>query len=72
MAVPVTVNVKIKDVYGTKLVYPVCPIAEGFARIAGAKTLPPKVIREIRAMGFTVVAEADGAAEILVAITEAA
>jgi len=62
------VTVKIKDVYGAKLVYPVCSIAEGFARIAASKSLTPKVIREIRAMGFEMVVEAESAEAVLEAI----
>lgn len=44
-----------KSVYGNTLIYPVCPIALGFAEIAGTKTLSAGNLRTIRAMGYTVV-----------------
>ena len=48
------ITVKIKDVYGTSLVYPVCEDAQRFAKIAGKKTLSRAVILTIKAMGFDV------------------
>lgn len=48
------ITVKFKDVYGNRLVYPVCEDAHRFANIAGTKTLSPVVISTIKAMGFHV------------------
>lgn len=48
------ITVEIKTVYGNKAVYPACEISKLFASIAGAKTLTSNVIRDIRALGYTV------------------
>jgi|TARA_R110002072_G_scaffold290704_1_gene458461 hypothetical protein len=48
------ITVTFKDVYGNRLVYPVCEDAQRFANIAGTKTLSPVVITTIKAMGFEV------------------
>jgi hypothetical protein len=55
------VRVKVEKVYGNYLVYPACEISKGFARIAGAKSLTPKVMDEIKAMGFAVVVAPESA-----------
>lgn len=49
--------VKIKNVYGTDTIYPVCAYAEEFAKLAGTKTLTKAAIASIRALGFKVVLE---------------
>ena len=48
------ITVEIKTVYGNKSVYPACETSKLFASIAGAKTLTSNVIRDIRALGYTV------------------
>ena len=48
------ITVEIKTVYGNKAVYPACDTSKLFASIAGAKTLTSNVIRDIRALGYTV------------------
>lgn len=48
------ITVKVKDVYGKSLVYPICEDAQRFAKIAGTKTLSRAVILQIKAMGFDV------------------
>ena len=48
------ITVKIKDVYGCRNIYPVCPAAELFAQIAGTKTLPFWVIDKIKRLGYAV------------------
>lgn len=50
-----SVKVEIKDVYGTRTVYPVCENARSFAAIAGTKTLTKETIRHIKDLGFAVV-----------------
>lgn len=47
-----SITVEIKDVYGSRVVYPACESAKAFARIAGTKTLTPAALREIEALGF--------------------
>jgi hypothetical protein len=49
-----TITVRIKDVYGCRNIYPVCPAAELFAQIAGTKTLPFWVIDKIKRLGYSV------------------
>ena len=44
--------VQIKNIYGVPRVYPVCAKSQGFARIAGLKTLSPEVIEEIKKLGY--------------------
>lgn len=46
--------VKIKDVFRKETVYPACPKAEAFARIANSKTLTERVLAEVRALGYEV------------------
>ena len=47
------ITVKFKDVYGNRLVYPVCDNAQHFASIAGTKTLSDSVIKTIISMDTT-------------------
>jgi hypothetical protein len=46
--------VMVKDIYGRRTVYPVCPQAKIFAQIAGAKTLTPQVVGLIKDLGYRV------------------
>lgn len=46
--------VQIRQVYGAETVYPACPLAAGFARIAGTKTLTAETLRTIRGMGVAI------------------
>lgn len=48
------ITVKIRDVYGKEAVYPACPKAEAFARLANSKTLTERALTEIRALGYEV------------------
>mgnify|MGYP003632645911 CR=1 FL=1 len=49
--------VKTKSVYGNALIYPVCPKAKLFARIAGSKTLTSYTIRKIYELGYEIAVE---------------
>ena len=49
-----TITIKFKDVYGNRLVYPVCANARHFANIAGTKTLSTPVLKTIEAMGYDI------------------
>jgi hypothetical protein len=48
------VQITIKSVYGRETIYPVCKLAQGFARIAGTKTLTEDTVRTIVGMGFQI------------------
>ena len=54
MPVP-TVTVCSRSVFGKTAIYPACPKAEAFARIAGSRTLTSRTLIEIRALGFAIV-----------------
>jgi hypothetical protein len=49
-----TITIKIKSVYGNELIYPVCPKAIAFAKIAGTKTLSHNNLCQIEAFGFSI------------------
>ena len=49
--------VKIKNNYGTEVVYPVCEHAKLFARIANTRTLTLDVIANIKSLGITISVE---------------
>lgn len=49
-----TITIKFKDVYGNRLVYPVCDNAQHFASIAGTKTLSTFVLKTIETMGYDI------------------
>jgi hypothetical protein len=52
-----TVTVKIKNVYGNELIYPVCDKACLFADIAGTKTLSRTVVAQIKRLGYSITIE---------------
>lgn len=54
MSAGMSITVKLKDVYGNRLVYPVCPCAQYFADIAGTKTLSKFVLKRIADIGFDI------------------
>ena len=49
-----TITIKFKDVYGSRLVYPACANAQHFATIAGTKTLSDSVLKTIISMGYDI------------------
>jgi len=51
------ITVKIKNVFGHERIYPVCPQAKLFARLAGHKTLTRHAISIIKDMGYSVTQE---------------
>lgn len=51
------VTVKIKNVYGRELVYPVCSLAQIFCTIAKSQTLTKENIKSIKELGYTVEVE---------------
>ena len=48
------VHVRVMDVYGRQVVYPVCDKAKVFASIADTKTLTDTTLRCIRKLGYTI------------------
>lgn len=48
------IKIQIKNQYGQERVYPLCPAAKTFARIAGTATLTPDVIEQIKKLGYRV------------------
>jgi hypothetical protein len=48
------IQIMIKNVYGEEKAYPVCKMAQGFANVAGTKTLTRSTLREVLSMGFTI------------------
>ena len=48
------VHVRVMDVYGRQVVYPVCDKAKVFADIADTKTLTDTTLRCIRKLGYTI------------------
>lgn len=51
------VVIRLERSYGNLRAVPVGPMAQAFARIAGAKTLTPAVLREIADLGLYVMAD---------------
>ena len=49
-----TIQVEVKDVYGTLKYYPLCEKAQLFADIAGTKTLTLQAIKKIEALGYSI------------------
>lgn len=47
-----TVQVEIKNVYGSKAIYPVCQTAKLLSNLAGTKTFTPAAIVAIKALGY--------------------
>ena len=54
-----TIEVRIKNVYGTEKIYPVCDKARAFAGIAGQLTLTHNTIKGIKELGYRVVVVQD-------------
>ena len=50
-------KVKVKDVYGQRLVYPACSLSRSFAALIQCKTLTPSAMNEIKSMGYTFTVE---------------
>lgn len=48
------ITVQIRNVYGTRLIYPVCDTAKLLAKLAGRKTLSQENIQTIKALGYVV------------------
>lgn len=55
-----TIIVRLKDVYGTQKVYPICDKAKLFARLAGTATLTHDTRQIILALGYNIEVEPRG------------
>lgn len=54
-----SIQVKIKTVYGSEVIYPVCSSAKIFAKMLGQTSLTRSNIQSIKALGYTVEVVAD-------------
>ena len=52
------ITVKIKNVFGTDKIYPVCDKAKTFSRLTETKTLTSYAINNIKALGYTIEVQA--------------
>ena len=52
-----TITVRIRQVYGRDMIYPVCDKAAIFAELVGQKSLAPNQLAQIRKLGFTIETE---------------
>jgi hypothetical protein len=52
------IKVQIKNVYGNETVYPACPNAVRFAKLAGTRTLTTDALRLIAGLGYEIAVEA--------------
>ena len=50
-----SITVKVLNVYGNTLVYPVCVKAQIFAEIGNRETLSPAMLNKIVQLGYTVI-----------------
>lgn len=48
------ISVRVTNVYGQRMIYPVCEMAKTFAAIAGTKTLKPDTIEKIKQLGYSI------------------
>ena len=48
------ITVRVRSVYGKRVVYPHCPAAKAFARIARTETLTLATLHEINTLGITI------------------
>jgi hypothetical protein len=51
------ITVKIKNVYGQEMIYPVCEKAQVFAKISNTKTFTKDTIQNIKALGYAIKVE---------------
>lgn len=48
------ITVEVRDIYGNRVIYPLCEAARLFAQIAGTKTLTQQSIKCIKALGYSI------------------
>jgi hypothetical protein len=54
---PMTIIVRRKTVYGNEVIYPVCETAQCLTLLGDTKTLTPRQINIIKALGYKIVLE---------------
>lgn len=54
MTTSLNITVKFKDVYGNRLIYPICDKAKGFADLTNTKTLTQRSIDLIKKLGYEI------------------
>ena len=54
---PITIIVRRKTVYGNEVIYPVCETAQCLTMLGDTKTLTPRQINIIKALGYKIVLE---------------
>lgn len=54
MSASKSIEVNVREVYGSPVYYPNCAASQLFAQIAGTKTLTKKVLAHILALGYEV------------------
>jgi hypothetical protein len=54
---PMTIIVRRKTVYGNEVIYPVCDTAKNLTMLGDTKTLTPRQIGIIKALGYKIVLE---------------
>jgi hypothetical protein len=52
-------RIRIKEVYGKKMFYPIDKVAVTFATIAGTKTLSESVLKAAEDLGYNIIVEAN-------------
>lgn len=52
-----TITVRRKTVYGNEMIYPVCDTAKHLALLGDTKTLTPRQVNIIKALGYKIVLE---------------
>lgn len=48
------IRVKVKNVYGNEMIYPVCEKGKLFCEISGTKTLTRHIIDKIKKLGYEI------------------
>ena len=48
------IQVTVKDVYGSRAIYPACDTAKLLAKLAGTKTITTQALETIKQLGYTV------------------
>jgi len=46
------ITFRLREVYGNRRAYPVCPVAAAVCDLAGSKTLRPRDIETVLSLGF--------------------
>ena len=49
-----SITIQTRNVYGNEVHYPICDKAQGFAQIAGTKTLTVQTLKLIQMLGYEI------------------